>query len=134
MLRVQEYTADMRNFRFVFALLFSFFVVLPVQSQTKRITASEAKDHVGERATVCGQAASTRYADRTKGQPAFLNLDAPYPNQIFTIVIWGSDRAKFGEPETKYRDKRVCATGSIKSYHGIPEIEAHDPTDIDVQK
>jgi hypothetical protein len=124
----------MRNFRFVFALLFSLFAVLPAQSQTKRITASEAKDHIGERATVCGRVASTRYAYRTKSQPTFLNLDAAYPNQIFTIVIWGSDRAKFGEPENNYRDKSMCATGMIKSYRGTPEIEAHDPSDIEIQK
>lgn len=123
----------MRNLRLAFALLLSLFAVLPIQSQTKRITAAEAKDHIGEGATVCGRVASTRYADRTKGQPTFLNLDAAYPNQIFTIVIWGSDRSKFGEPETKYRDKRVCATGMIKSYRGTPEIEAHDPSDIEVQ-
>jgi hypothetical protein len=124
----------MRYLRLAFALALSLFAVFPVQSQTKRITASEAKDHVGERATVCGQLASTRYADRTKGQPTFLNLDAAYPNQTFTIVIWGSDRSKFGEPETKYRDKRVCATGMIKTYRGVPEIEAHDPSDIEIQK
>ena len=109
-------------------------VSLPVQSQTKRITAAEAKDHVGERATVCGQVASTRYADRSKGQPTFLNLDAAYPRQIFTIVIWGSDRSKLGEPEKEYRDRRVCATGVIKSYRGRPEIDASDPRQIEIQK
>jgi hypothetical protein len=124
----------MRNLRLVFVVLFSLFAVLAAHSKTKRITASEAKDHIGERATVCGQVATTRYADRTKGQPTFLNLDAAYPNQLFTIVIWRSDRAKFGEPEKRYRHTRVCATGMIKSYRGIPEIDAHDPSDIEIQK
>jgi hypothetical protein len=72
------------------------------------ITATEAKGHVGENATVCGQVASTRYASSSRGAPTFLNLDKPYPNQVFTIVIWGSDRAKFGHPEESYRDKRIC--------------------------
>jgi site-specific recombinase XerD len=58
------------------------FVVLssPVAAQ-KKLTAAEAKDHVGETATVCGSVVSTRYATGTKGQPTFLNLDKPYPNQ-----------------------------------------------------
>jgi hypothetical protein len=103
-------------------------------AQTQRITATEAKDHVGERATVCGQVASTRYADKSKGGPTFLNLDAAYPKQIFTIVIWGIDRSKFGQPETKYRDRRVCTTGVIKSYRGTPEIEATDPREIELQR
>ena len=120
--------------RVLLALVLCLVTNLPVGAQTKSITAAEAKDHVGERATVCGHVASTRYSVRSKGQPTFLNLDAPYPTQIFTIVIWGSDRPKFGEPETKYRDTRVCATGLIRSYRGTPEIESSEPSEIRIQK
>lgn len=105
-----------------------------VSAQTKHFAAGEAKNHVGENATICGHVASTRYACRSRGQPTFMNLDEPYPNQIFTIVIWGSDRSKFGEPETNYRDKQVCATGLIKNYRGTPEIELRDPSAIEIQK
>src|SRR5205807_4746827 len=62
------------------------------------ISARDAKTHVGERVKVCGEVASTHYALRSHGQPTFINLDQPYPNLIFTIVIWGSDRPKFGDP------------------------------------
>jgi hypothetical protein len=118
-----------------FPLLVLCFVVASfLGAQTKKITAAEAKDHVGEKATVCGTVASIHYADKTKGQPTFLNLDEPYPKQIFTIVIWGNDRSKFGEPEKKYRDKRVCVMGRITSYRGTPEIAASDPTQIDNEK
>jgi len=48
------------------------------------ISPAEAAKHIGEKATVCGVVASARYASRSKGQPTFLNLDKPYPNQIFT--------------------------------------------------
>jgi hypothetical protein len=34
----------------------------------------------------------------------FLNLDQPYPREVFTVLIWGSDRAKFGTPEVDNRD------------------------------
>jgi DNA/RNA endonuclease YhcR with UshA esterase domain len=120
--------------RFLLLLALSFFATLPIHAQTKKLTTAEAKDHVGERATVCGQVVSTRYADGSKGQPTFLNLDKPHPNEIFTILIWGEDRPKFGEPEITYRYKRVCATGLIKSYRGTPEIEASEPTQIELQK
>jgi hypothetical protein len=103
-------------------------------AQSKKLTAAEAKDHVGERATVCGKVASTRYAASTRGSPTFINLDEPYPRQVFTIVIWGSDRSKFGEPEEKYRDMKVCATGKISSYRGVPEIVASEPSQIEAQK
>jgi hypothetical protein len=103
-------------------------------AQGDRITAQQAKDHVGEVQTVCGKAVSTRFASTSKGQPTFLNLDEPYPKEIFTILIWGSDRQKFGDPEVKYRNKQICATGKIISYRGVPEIAANDPSQIEMRK
>jgi hypothetical protein len=102
--------------------------------QVKRLTAAEAKKHVGEQATVCGKVASTRYASTTRGKPTFLNLDKPYPNQIFTVLIWGENREKFGTPEEKYRDKQICVTGKITEYRGAPEIVVSDLQGIEVQK
>lgn len=74
-----------------------------LQTQTKRIAAAEAKDHIGDRATVCGKVASSHYAKSSKGEPTFLNLDEPYSKEIFTILIWGSDRKKFGTPKSSTR-------------------------------
>jgi hypothetical protein len=98
--------------------------------QAKKLTATEAKDHIGERAMVCGKVVSSRYASSTRGAPTFLDLDKPYPNSLFTIVIWGENRAKFGAPEETYRDKSVCVTGNITLYRGSPEIVASDPSQI----
>jgi len=94
------------------------------------ISATEAKNHVGDKATVCGQVASTHYAARSRGNPTFINLDRPYPNQIFTVVIWGSDRPKFGAPEATYRNARICVTGEINVYRGTPQIIATQPSQI----
>src|SRR5580704_18654577 len=111
------------------------FVLLafPFAQAQKTLTAAEAKDHVGEVATVCGEVASTHYAARSRGNPTFINLDKPYPNQVFTILIWGSDRPKFGDPEEAYRSKRICATGKISDYKGVPEIVAYEPSQIKVE-
>ncbi len=103
---------------------------LMVAQADGRLTAAEARNHVGENATVCGVVASTHYAATTRGRPTFLNIDKPYPNQIFTVLIWGSDRPKFGAPEQKYRDKNICVTGKITSYRDVPEIIAYDPEQI----
>jgi DNA/RNA endonuclease YhcR with UshA esterase domain len=59
-----------------------------------------------------------------------LNLDKPYPNQIFTIVIWGNNRSKFGTPEDDYKGKRICVSGKITAYAGLPEIVVDDPKQI----
>lgn len=99
----------------------------------QRLTTAEAKAHVGEQATVCGNAAGVHYAASSKGQPTFINLDKPYPNQVFTILIWGSDRTEFGNPEQKYSGKHLCVTGMITIYRDVPEIVAHDVGAIEVR-
>jgi DNA/RNA endonuclease YhcR with UshA esterase domain len=94
------------------------------------ISANEARNHVGENATVCGEVASAHYAARSRGNPTFINLDRPYPNQVFTVVIWGNDRPKFGDPEANYSGKRICVTGRITMYRGAPETVVHNPSQI----
>jgi len=68
-----------------------------------------------------------KFAANSGSQPTFLDLDRPYPNSPFTAVIFGSDRAKFGTPDTALRGKRVCVTGQIRDYRGKPEIILNDP-------
>jgi hypothetical protein len=97
------------------------------------IPAAEAAKHVGEKATVCGVVASGHYASDRKGQPTFLNLDKPYPNAIFTALIWGDDRSKFNEPEVRLRDKRICTTGTITLYKDVPEIVLREPEQLRVE-
>ena len=43
------------------------------------------------------------------------------PNPIFTVLIWGEDGTKFGEPEVRFREKRGAA-GVIRLYRGAAEI------------
>lgn len=98
------------------------------------LTAEQAKNHVGENATVCGVVASTHYAASSRGTPTFVNLDKPYPNQVFTILIWGEDLEKFSPRPSTWESKRVCATGVISSYRGSPEIVAKSPAQIRLEE
>jgi hypothetical protein len=123
----------MRITRFIFVTLVLFFLSAGSLFAQKQISASEARQHVGEVATVCGHVASSHFAASTRGQPTFLNLDQPYPSQVFTILIWGSDRSRFGRPEDDYRNKQVCVTGKISAYRGTPEIIATDPNQIRIE-
>src|SRR5580698_3827598 len=108
-----------------FAHLLALLLLLAIPTFAQHhFAASEARAHVGETATVCGEVVSTRYASSTRGRPTFLNLDKPYPGQIFTIVIWGEDRSKFGAPEETYQGKHACVTGRIREYRGVPEVIA----------
>jgi len=50
-------------------------------------------------------------------------MDKPYPDQPFTVIIWGDKRNKFPKPtETTYSGKRICVTGTIEGYNGQPQM------------
>ena len=112
------------------AVLLALLIVAEVCSAQQRIAPAAAASHLGEPATVCGVVASATYAQRTRGAPTFLNLDRPYPNQVFTAVIWGNRRSRFATPPESLRGQRVCVSGVIESYRGKPEIIVNQPSQI----
>jgi hypothetical protein len=95
-------------------------ILLASTAQAQSLSAAQAKAHEGENATVCGKVASEHTATSSRGEPTFINLDSEYPNQVFTVLVWGDDRKNVGElPHT---GSHVCVAGLIKDYHGVPEI------------
>jgi DNA/RNA endonuclease YhcR with UshA esterase domain len=98
------------------------------------LTAAQAQQHLGERATVCGKVATANFASGARGQPTFLNLDAPYPKAIFTVVIWRDMRSRLGgSPEVSYKGQTICVSGQITSYRGDPQIVISDPKQISIK-
>jgi DNA/RNA endonuclease YhcR with UshA esterase domain len=87
----------------------------------------DAAGHIGETATVCGVVAFAEYEVNEQNQPTLLDLGQPHPNAIFTAVIYGDNRQKFGTPENSLRGKRICVTGQISDYQGKPEIVLTEP-------
>jgi DNA/RNA endonuclease YhcR with UshA esterase domain len=94
------------------------------------LSPGDAIKHVNQTATVCGIVVSAKYATSSEGQPTFLNLDKPYPNNVFTAVIWGSDRAAFPYAPESLADRRICVTGTVKLYRGKAEIIVSGPSQI----
>ncbi len=78
------------------------------------VSTQQAASVKGKLATVCGPVASVRLAMRTGGAPTFINFDKPNPDQTFTA------------------GKRVCATGTVTDWRGVPEIVVHGPDEIRV--
>lgn len=81
----------------------------------------------------CGLVADVHYAARSNGRPTFIDLGHPYPNETLTVVIWGSDRARFDPRPESLQGRRICVSGAVTSYHGRPEIVAYGPDQIHVQ-
>jgi micrococcal nuclease len=115
-------------------LLVVLFGILSIAIAQETITPQDAAKYIGQQKTVCGTVASAHYAAIITDRPTSLHLDKPYPNQVFTVLIWGSDRGKFEKPpETLYSGKEICVTGMLQSYQGRPEIIVKEPRQITVK-
>lgn len=66
------------------------------------LTPEDAAVHIGETATVSGVVASAEYEADAKSQPMLLDLGKPSPNAVFTAVVYGDHRAKFGTPRPRF--------------------------------
>jgi DNA/RNA endonuclease YhcR with UshA esterase domain len=95
------------------------------------IRPEQAASHVGEHQTVCGTVASATYAVKSNGRPTFLNLGQPYPNHVFTAVVWGEVRATFAYEPEDFEGETICVTGRITTYRGKLQITVSDPSQID---
>ena len=85
---------------------------------------SEAVDHVGRRATVCGPLVN----DGTSRDDVFLNLGRGYPDKKrFQIVLWD-----VGAVEEIPRGTTLCTTGVITLYRGVAQIELDDPSEVKI--
>ena len=107
----------------------------PSIPSAQSISWDKASQYIGERVTVCGPVAGTKYASTSKGKPTFLNIGRAYPDPgRFTVVIWGNYRSNFSSPpEIYYADKTICVYGLVTEYEGIPQIEVKTPDQIQEQ-
>ena len=82
-----------------------------------KISATEAKAHPGAEAIVTGKVAEVNQNDRILR----FNFEKPYPNNAFTAVVFSANTNQFEHPQA-FTGKTVEAHGTIKDYHGHPEI------------
>jgi hypothetical protein len=109
-------------------LAFSF--VATGAQAVEQIGPEDAPNYIGQQAQVCGVVASAQFANRSRGQPTFLNLGTPFPQHIFTALIWGSNRPAFAYPPESLRGEEICVQGLISEFRGKPEIVVSRPSQI----
>lgn len=91
--------------------------ISPAAAAESVLTPEEARNHIGESATVRGKVFGVHVT--AKGD-AFINVGAAYPNQPFTVVCFQG-----GMPEEdlkKLEGKTVSFKGKIKDHNDQPEI------------
>jgi hypothetical protein len=86
-------------------------------SLPQKIGATEATNYFDQTMTVTGTVAQVT----VRPSIVFLNMDHPYPNSPFTLVIFSANAPKFGDLKS-LNGKAVEATGEIKKYHDKPEM------------
>ena len=89
-------------------------------------TAAEAKQHIGENATVTDKVDGVHQSG--KGN-IFLNMGGKYPNQLFTAFIPAASAAQFSGVQ-QYQGRTVAVFGKIALYRGKPEIIVTSPSQI----
>lgn len=104
------------------------------QSNTQpRIGASDAKNHIGQSAIVCGKVVETKipkYGLAGHGKPISFYLDQPEASSVFYFVTFGSGPEGKQEVVSAYDGKRVCVTGEINQVSGKAFIMAADRSQI----
>ena len=98
------------------------------------ISYTEAYQHAGDFAEVCGEVQSSTYTYQIGGEPTFLNFGDEYPQQLFTVVIWGNNLSNWSTPPAElYTDSYICVSGTINIHNGIPQIVISHPGSISRQ-
>lgn len=82
-----------------------------------RISATEAKEHIGAEAVVKGKIAEVNVGERITR----LNFEEAYPKTPFTAVIFPRSTNQFPEIE-KLKNKTVEVSGKIAAYRERPQI------------
>lgn len=118
--------------KFKIPFLFALFILFSHSSYSAiKIDAKDAAFHEGEDVIACGvlkQVAQFKHG-------LYLNLDARYPNQSLTFVVWEDNIAGFKKENgslTQLVGHQICGKGTITEYHGRHQISLYNAYSLKV--
>jgi hypothetical protein len=89
----------------------------PTGNPPSKIGTDEAKNYYGQQMIVTGTVAQVSIRSKI----IFLNMDKPYPDSPFTLVIFPAATNQFGNLKA-LKGASVEVTGTISNYHDHAEI------------
>jgi hypothetical protein len=110
----------MKKLLFVFVCLW--FCVGIAFAQQDAIDAKNAREYVGKTVWVKCEVKGFREA-REEGKPNFINVGAPYPNHIFTVVVVGDFKEKYELELASLKDKTILVYGKVELFKDLPQIK-----------
>jgi hypothetical protein len=132
-----------KSIKYIFPVLAVILLVALILSRVYRpstalnpegtIEAQDASEYIGKIMEVCGTVNSSDFRNDIGGKPTFLNFGRPYPDQYFTVVIWGDHLHKWQySPHTYYSGRFICVTGRIEQHENTPQINVNSPDQISI--
>jgi len=112
--------------RIIITFLFALLMTRAALAET--ISVTDVGTHVGQTVTVEGVVGNVYTA---RSGVTFIDMGVPYPNNIFTGVIFKGDAAAVGDV-SGLTSKKVDITGTIELYKSKPEIIVKSPDQIKV--
>ena len=99
------------------------------------ITTAKAKDYMDKEVIVVGKVISFKLASEGK-TTNYINIDKPYPESVFTVVILNSYLEKLNIKIEDLKDKNVFIKGKITTYKNDPKQipQIYNPISIVVKK
>ena len=117
--------------KYMLLIIALFFSVIAFSQTTVKL--EDAAKHVGDSVIVCGKVADAAFVESMENSPTFLNLGAPYPNQLLNLVIWKDQRDQYDPaPEKFYVNKNVCVTGKIEIINDLPQIVIYNKRQLKI--
>jgi hypothetical protein len=108
-------------------------ILFSVSNAQTEVKAEDLKSRVGDTIKFCGKVFTARLMERSAKTPTFINIDAAYPNQVLTLVVWGEDRKNFkNQPEEFYLNKKVCIVGKLETFKDQLQIVIHSEEQLTV--
>ena len=120
----------MKSILLVFLLVFS----IHCFSQDT-ITTAKVKDYMDKQVCVIGKVVSFKLASEGKNTN-YINIDKPYPESVFTVVISNYYLEKLNIKIEDLKDKNIYITGKITTYKNDPKQipQIFNPISIVVKK
>jgi RPA family protein len=120
----------MKNILFVFLATFS----IHCFSQDT-ITTAKVKDYMDKEVCVIGKVVSFKLAAEGKNTN-YINIDKPYPESVFTVVISNYHLEKLNIKIEDLKDKNIYIKGKITTYKNDPKQipQIFNPSSIEIKK
>lgn len=105
----------MKNISITFLLIFSTYCFAQ-----DTITTAKLKDYMDKEVCVVGKVVSFKIASEGKNTN-YLNIDKPYPESVFTVVISNYHLEKLNIKIEDLKDKFIYVNGKITTYKNDPK-------------